>query len=90
MRKSMLAILFLGLVSIATGLVRLSPALQSISPQRTAGPTAASARSVEAYGKLPLSFEANQGQTDSQVKFQCQRSVHFRLRVSPQVVQVSR
>src|SRR5437667_4723399 len=23
----------------------------------------------EAYGKLPLSFEANQGQTDSQVKY---------------------
>src|SRR2546423_188942 len=23
----------------------------------------------EAYGKLPLSFEANQGQTDSRVKF---------------------
>jgi hypothetical protein len=26
-------------------------------------------RLVEAYGKLPLSFEINQGQTDSQVKF---------------------
>jgi hypothetical protein len=26
-------------------------------------------RLVEAYGKLPLSFEANQGQTDRQVKF---------------------
>src|ERR1700688_4607580 len=24
---------------------------------------------MNAYGKLPLSFEANQGQTDSQVKF---------------------
>ncbi len=26
-------------------------------------------RAVESYGKLPLSFEANQGQTDPQVKF---------------------
>jgi len=27
------------------------------------------ARAVESYGKLPLSFEANEGQTDSRVKF---------------------
>src|SRR6266480_4812182 len=27
------------------------------------------ARLVESYGKVPLSFEANRGQTDSQVKF---------------------
>jgi hypothetical protein len=33
-----------------------------------AGP-AAQPRLVESYGKLPLSFEINQGQTDSQVKF---------------------
>ena len=26
-------------------------------------------RANEAYGKLPLSFEVNQGQTDSEVKF---------------------
>ena len=31
--------------------------------------TAVAARLVESYGRLPLSFEANQGQTDSQVKF---------------------
>jgi hypothetical protein len=30
---------------------------------------AVSARVVEAYGKLPLSFEPNQGQTDARVKF---------------------
>ena len=29
----------------------------------------ASARMTESYGKLPLSFEANQGQTDAQVRF---------------------
>ena len=28
-----------------------------------------SARIVESYGKLPLAFEANQGQSDPQVKF---------------------
>src|SRR5258708_37986445 len=27
------------------------------------------AQVINAYGKLPLSFEANQGQTDKQVKF---------------------
>jgi hypothetical protein len=27
-------------------------------------------KTLESYGKLPLSFEANQGQTDSRVKFQ--------------------
>ena len=30
---------------------------------------ATKARIVEAYGKLPLSFEANHGQTDAQVKY---------------------
>src|SRR5271165_6082190 len=29
----------------------------------------AQARILESYGKLPLSFEANQGQTDARVKF---------------------
>jgi hypothetical protein len=34
--------------------------------------SAARARAVDTYGKLPLSFEANQGQTDSRVKFMAQ------------------
>ncbi|MDD5035849.1 MAG: hypothetical protein PHE55_13945 [Methylococcaceae bacterium] len=29
----------------------------------------ASPQLIESYGKLPLSFEANRGQTDDQVKF---------------------
>ena len=33
------------------------------------GQTSATPRLVESYGRLPLSFEINQGQTDSQVKF---------------------
>ena len=32
-------------------------------------PTVARPHVIETYGKLPLSFEANQGQTDSRVKF---------------------
>jgi hypothetical protein len=36
---------------------------------RWGGAPPSSARMVESYGKLPLAFEANQGQTDSQVKF---------------------
>jgi hypothetical protein len=36
---------------------------------KSAARPAATLRLVESYGKLPLSFEANQGQTDSQVKF---------------------
>ena len=37
----------------------------------TASPAApqAQARILDGYGKLPLSFEANQGQTDARVKF---------------------
>jgi len=48
-------------VSTATNAAR--PALPSHSP------AAGKMGLIENYGKLPLSFEANQGQTDSQVKF---------------------
>ena len=37
--------------------------------QGARAPQTANPRIVESYGKLPLSFEANEGQTDSQVKF---------------------
>ncbi len=40
------------------------------APPTAAKPDAATkARIVETYGKLPLSFEANQGQTDDRVKY---------------------
>ncbi|MGH7253063.1 MAG: SBBP repeat-containing protein, partial [Nitrospiraceae bacterium] len=39
------------------------------SPSPTGADPSTKARLVETYGKLPLSFEANQGQTDEQVKF---------------------
>src|ERR1019366_5027988 len=37
--------------------------------QQTRSASTSQLRVAMAYGKLPLSFEANQGQTDSQVKF---------------------
>lgn len=43
---------------------------------------AVKARLSKAYGKLPLSFEANQGQTDKQVKF-LSRSNDYTLFLSP-------
>ena len=52
-----------------------APAESFTASQRTGGAAAdkaepaVRARAVESYGKLPLSFEINQGQTDSRVKF---------------------
>src|SRR5215831_13601012 len=45
-------------------------ALSSAAVRDASGtPAATQPRLVEAYGRLPLSFEINQGQTDSRVKF---------------------
>src|SRR2546427_10877757 len=41
----------------------------SASPVNSGRRTATRARVDQAYGKLPLTFEANRGQTDTQVKF---------------------
>ena len=67
-----LAALVAGLVFIvARGKIRNSAA----SPGRSAGPTLSSpeesskAKIGERYGKLPLSFETNEGKTGGQVKF---------------------
>ena len=49
------------LATIAASGAETPPATTSDSPSR--------ARLETAYGKLPLSFEANDGQTDAQVKF---------------------
>ena len=46
--------------------------IEGLKIGRTRGtgvPGSANARVIESYGKLPLSFEANQGQIDSDVKF---------------------
>jgi hypothetical protein len=43
---------------------------EAISTSSTSAPDrAVQARVIEAYGKLPMSFEANMGQTDARVKF---------------------
>ncbi len=47
---------------------RASAPIPAISDTRPMDRTA-SARLIESYGKLPLRFEANQGQTDEDVKF---------------------
>jgi hypothetical protein len=54
-----------------TGMAASIVCLALLSPLALAGPAAPDTRAqVQAnYGKLPLSFEANQGQTDAQVKF---------------------
>lgn len=67
------ALLVAGAVSLASGLISLSGAgtgshTRAVSTAATASP-AAKAKAKRAYGKLPLRFEANRGQTDSQVKF---------------------
>jgi hypothetical protein len=49
------------------------PQLRILSPGRG---SSAQPRLAESYGKLPLSFEINQGQTDSQVKFLSRGSGH--------------
>ena len=58
--KGMILLLALALVSCAP-----APATRT----STAIPQATKQQVLVAYGKLPLIFEANQGQTDPQVKF---------------------
>ena len=69
MGKRPLVLLSLCLVAVATTLLQIKSPLKNGHAGRTAIPPVANARIVEAYGKLPLSFEANQGQIDSEVKF---------------------
>jgi hypothetical protein len=60
---------------VVGGALALALIFTLATPGYTAGvqtmdaPTAVKVRVQEGYGRLPLSFEANQGQTDGQVKF---------------------
>jgi hypothetical protein len=47
-----------------------------VSPSVSQFDSKAQAKILESYGKLPLSFEANHGQTDTQVKFLSRTSVY--------------
>ena len=53
------------------GLLQRIQAAENIHPGRqvSAAPTKIQPKLVASYGKLPLSFEANQGQTDARVRF---------------------
>jgi hypothetical protein len=61
------------LCAAAVALLRIEPTLghqpQLVPRSHGAQPGLAEPRIVANYGKLPLSFEANQGQADPQVKF---------------------
>src|SRR5437870_1001311 len=69
MRKTPLLPLYLSLALSAAALLHIRSPLKERHSQSSIAVGAPSARAVENYGKLPLSFEINQGQTDSQVKF---------------------
>src|SRR5688572_18417679 len=47
----------------------LKPAADRIEPRAAEPAVEAAARARQAYGELPLQFEANRGQTDASVKF---------------------
>src|ERR1039458_7828607 len=69
MRKRLFVLLSFSLVAVATTLLQIKSPLKNGHAEGTGIPAVGNARIVEAYGKLPLSFEANQGQADAQVKF---------------------
>ncbi len=57
------------LLPFALACLALAPVTQAETPKPIKPDKAASVRISESYGKLPLSFEANNGQQDRQVKF---------------------
>jgi len=61
--------LFLGLVLTATILIQIQEPILNNQVPTVEVHEAAKLHLVEVYGELPLSFEANRGQTDPQVKF---------------------
>ena len=60
---------FLGLIIPCNALSTTSAIPQVLSKKVTEPDTATRARLMESYSRLPLSFEANHGQTDGKVKF---------------------
>src|SRR5258708_5744229 len=69
MRKRTFALFSLCLIVAAAALVVIRPQLKSRTAHAANSHAAPKARIIESYGKLPLSFELNQGQTDPAVKF---------------------
>ena len=69
MKIKAFVLLYAGLLLAAISLVQVQNTLPKVDVLTEEVTGATKQRVVETYGKLPLSFEANQGQTDSQVKF---------------------
>jgi hypothetical protein len=67
--KTQLAILLLSTLTGAYGQLTPSADSRTNTAASTANHLEAQARILGGYGKLPLSFEANQGQADGRVKF---------------------
>jgi hypothetical protein len=70
--------ILLSTMSLAQSTSLLNPpaAHQNAAPARSKANPAAQEKIAENYGKLPLAFEANHGQTDSQVKFLSRTSAY--------------
>src|ERR1017187_2877175 len=62
-------LLYSCLILAATILIRIHSPVSRLALSRRSVPESLSRRIAEQYGKLPLRFEANQGQTNSDVKF---------------------
>ena len=65
----------LALVSVAAAagiLLQISPAHSSSAEASPAPPSATKQEAIAAYGKLPLAFTANAGQTDRRVRYSAQ------------------
>ena len=67
--KTTIRSMHLTFAAIALFCFALAPGAQGAPPQPANVDKATRARVSESYGKLPLSFEANKGQHDGQVKF---------------------
>ena len=82
MKRKAFVLFSLCLFLVATILVQIPGTLPKRDVMTEEVAEATKQRVVETYGRLPLSFEANQGQTDSQVKF-LSRGSRYRLFLTP-------
>jgi hypothetical protein len=65
----LLAAFFFGATGLAILLGSRSLRNPTVQPAKSDAPAVAAARVAETYGKLPIMFQANAGQTDPQVRF---------------------
>jgi hypothetical protein len=68
-RATLLTLLAATLIVLSTFLIRSSLAKESAGSAVPTAQQSTKAESADHYGKLPLSFESNEGQTDREVKF---------------------